>query len=76
MINWNPGEDFGIRLDDKIGGNRTKKDLELMVKEIKKISNEYGFDLLCYGSWKSIEKVVLGELGFYEGAINEIINNR
>lgn len=60
-MSWKPGESFSITFSDKTGKIRTDNELTSMVNEMIEISNRYGFDLLCSGSWESMKKVALGE---------------
>ena len=43
--NWKPRKDIGIIFDDKTAQSRNKKDVGEMVKRMRELSNEYGFDL-------------------------------
>jgi hypothetical protein len=60
-MNWQPGDDFCIRFSDKSGENRIVQ-WQTMIEKINAIANEYGLDVLGYGSWESFKKVVQGEL--------------
>ncbi len=56
-MDWKPEEDFAIRFSDKTGETRVSGSLEIMLEEIRSITNNYGFDLLCYGSWLNMCRV-------------------
>ena len=58
---WEPGDSFAIRFSDETAEERTEKDLDNMVDQMKQIANDFGFDLDCYGGWEGIKKVVIGE---------------
>lgn len=60
-MNWEPGDDYCVRWEDKTEENRTKEQLDEMVEKMRTIANEYGFDLSCYGNWKGMKIVAAGE---------------
>jgi len=47
--NWKAGEGYIIHFDDKSAEERTEKDLEKMVEEIREVANEYDFNPQCWG---------------------------
>lgn len=47
---WKPQEDVGIIFDDKNGENRSKAEIGEMIRRMRDIANEYGFDLNQWGS--------------------------
>ena len=48
--NWKPQEDIGIIFDDKTAENRDKAQIGKMIRRMREVANEYGFDLNQWGS--------------------------
>ena len=60
-MDWEPGQDFNVRLSDKTNDVRNLEQFEEMIEHIRKVVNPYGFDILNYGSWQAAKKVADGE---------------
>jgi hypothetical protein len=61
MSNWNPTDDFAIRLSDETGEERTESQLDKMVEQIQDIANAYDFDLSVSGGWPGIRRLAVLE---------------
>lgn len=58
---WKPGDDFCVRFADKVCESRTEVEFSKMLLEMKKVANDYGFDISGSGSWQSMKVVAFGE---------------
>jgi len=72
--NWEPGNDYGIRLSDETGDSRTEEELTGMVEQIQNVANMYGFDLSATGGWSSFVKMMAGEDAFTQN-LNQKVGN-
>ena len=61
-MNWQPQEDFFIRISDETGEPRSEQQFTDMVNEIRQIANKYGFDLYQYGGWDSFYQYIKGTI--------------
>lgn len=48
--NWKPQKDIGVIFDDKTAENRDKAQIGQMIRRMREIANEYGFDLNKWGA--------------------------
>ena len=62
IIEWKPGDDYVLRLHDQTGEERSLTQFQHMLKKLRPILNEYGFDFASHGSWRGAQMTMLGEL--------------
>lgn len=61
MNNWKQGDSIGFMLDDKTGEERSERDFDIMIDQIRHAAQFYGFDLRTYGTWESMREFAIEE---------------
>ena len=50
LEDWKPQKDIGVIFDDKTAENRDKAQIGQMIRKMRDVANEYGFDLNQWGT--------------------------
>lgn len=66
MIEWEPQDNFVISFSDETALDRTQEDFSLMLKKMRKVANEFGFDIQRYGSEKNMTKFYINYAKYIE----------
>lgn len=61
-MNWQPGEDIGLRLDNVGEGATTQEDIDAMLAAINEVAAAYGFKIRQYGEWSAMRQSMADEL--------------
>jgi len=56
-----PGEDFAIRFRNKTADERTEKEMQDFIVELKNLGVKYDFGSPCFGSWEAMRRAAIGE---------------
>lgn len=70
-MNWQPGEDIGLRLDNVGEGATTQKDIDTMLAAINEVVAVYGFKIRQWGEWSVMRQSMADELRHIEQAKSE-----